>query len=53
MPIVAIVHFSNNERFLRFNTILFQKKAVAKELDVFDFGQSVFLPLCDSYAVVL
>ena len=29
------------------------KKIVAKERDVFDFGQSVFLPVFDSYAVVL
>ena len=30
-----------------------KKKQVAKERDVFDFGQSVFLPVFDSYAVVL
>ena len=30
-----------------------RKKTVAKERDVFDFGQSVFLPAFDSYAVVL
>ena len=30
-----------------------KKKTVAKERDVFDFGQSVFLPAFDSYAVVL
>ena len=30
-----------------------QKKTVAKERDVFDFGQSVVLPVFDSYAVVL
>ena len=60
MPIAtivqSIVHCSNNERFLRFNTHPPPpppKKIVAKERDVFDFGQSVFLPVFDSYAVVL
>ena len=53
VPIVTIVHCSSNERFLRFNTLFSQKKKVAKERDVFDFGQSVFLPAFDSYAVVL
>ena len=54
MPIVTIVHCSNNENF--YGLIPPpppQKKTVARERDVFDFGQSVFLPLFDSYAVVL
>ena len=29
------------------------KKTVAKERDLFDFGQSVFLPVFDSYAMAL
>ena len=41
------------ERFLGFIPFFPQKKTVAKERDVFHFGQSVFLPVFDSYAVVL
>ena len=57
MPIVTIVNCSNNENF--YGLIPSpppqkkKKKTVARERDVFDFGQSVFLPLFDSYAVVL
>ena len=53
MPIVTIVHCSNNENFYGLIPSPPQKKTVARERDVFDFGQSVFLPLFDSYAVVL
>jgi len=31
----------------------FSNKTVAKERDVFDFGQSDFLPVFDSYAFIL
>ena len=55
MPIVTIVHCSNNENFygLILSPLPPPKKTVARERDVFVFGQSVFLPLFDSYAVIL
>ena len=55
MPIVTIVNCSNNENFYGLipSPPPPKKKTVARERDVFDFGQSVFLPLFDSYAVVL
>ena len=57
MPIVTIVHCSNNENFYGLipppRPPPKKKKTVARERDVFDFGQSLSLPLFDSYAVVL
>ena len=55
MPIVTIIQCSNNENFYGLipSPPPQKKKTVAKERDVFDFGQSLSLPLFDSYAVVL